>query len=75
MAEDPLRFQLVDKTPGHDTVLVCQALSEEAKQNWMVHIRSLLDMQGDFLRGTSLLVLIYVDVPSHWSARYLLFEI
>jgi len=51
VAEDPLRFLLVDKTPGSDFALVCQTPSEEVKHNWITHIRSLLDMQGDFLRG------------------------
>jgi hypothetical protein len=51
VAEDPLRFVLIDKTPGSDFALTCQAPSEEIKQNWIAHIRSLLDMQGDFLRG------------------------
>ena len=51
VAEDPLRFLLVDKTPGSDFALVCQAPSEDIKLNWVTHIKSLLDMQGDFLRG------------------------
>jgi len=50
--EDTLVFALLDKTPLINLKLVCQAQSEEAKQNWMTHLRSLLDMQGDFLRGS-----------------------
>lgn len=48
---DPLKFVLIDKTPGADLKLVIQAPSEEVKATWVSHIRSILDMQGDFLRG------------------------
>ena len=53
LAEDPLRFLLGDKTPGSELALICQAPSEEVKLNWVTQIKSLLDMQGDFLRGQS----------------------
>ena len=52
---DPLTLLLTDKTPGSDLKLVLQAKSEEMKQNWVSQIRSILDMQGDFLRGTPLI--------------------
>jgi len=48
-----LRFTLADKSPGADLVLVCHALNEELRETWMTHIKSLLDMQGHFLRGRS----------------------
>jgi len=50
--EELMRFTLTDKSPGADLVLVCHALNEELRQTWMTHIKSLLDMQGHFLRGT-----------------------
>jgi len=58
LTEDPgddehLRFTLTDKSPGTDLALVCQALNEELQQTWITHIKSLLDMQGHFLRGMS----------------------
>ena len=49
---DPLTFMLIDKTPGSDLRIVIQAPSEDVKQNWVTQIRSILDMQGDFLKGT-----------------------
>ena len=48
---DPLTFTLIDKTPGSDLRIVIQAPSEDVKQNWVTQIRSILDMQGDFLKG------------------------
>jgi hypothetical protein len=48
---EPLRFQLTDKTPGSDVRMIIQANSEENKETWVKQIRSILDMQGDFLRG------------------------
>ena len=50
---DPMQFVLIDKTPGSDLKLILQAPSEEIKQNWVTQIRSILDMQGDFLKGRS----------------------
>ena len=50
---DRLRFVLTDKTPSSDLQLVCQAPSEEVRQNWITQISSILDMQGDLLRGNS----------------------
>ena len=50
--QDPLTFTLIDKTPGSDLRIVIQAPSEDVKQNWVTQIRSILDMQGDFLKGT-----------------------
>jgi len=49
--EEHLRFTLTDKSPGADLALVCHALNEELRQTWVSHIKSLLDMQGHFLRG------------------------
>ena len=48
---DPLTFMLIDKTPGSDLRIVIQATNEDVKQNWVTQIRSILDMQGDFLKG------------------------
>jgi len=58
-----LRFTLTDKSPGADLVLVCHALNEELRQTWITHIKSLLDMQGHFLRGTQLILGICIW---HW---------
>ena len=48
---EPLKFILIDRTPGSDIKYVVQATSEEVKDTWIKEIRSILDMQGDFLRG------------------------
>ncbi len=48
---DPMQFVLIDKTPGSDLKLILQAPSEEIKQNWVTQIQSILNMQGDFLKG------------------------
>ncbi|BFZ15658.1 hypothetical protein BsWGS_18696 [Bradybaena similaris] len=48
---EPLRFQLTDRTPGSDVRMIIQANSEENKEAWIKQIRSILDMQGDFLRA------------------------
>ena len=48
---DPNTFTLIDKTPGSDVKLLCQPTSQEIKENWVAQITSLLEMQGDFLRG------------------------
>ncbi len=50
---EPLTFVLNDKTPGSDLKLIMKAESDEIKQNWVSQIRSILDMQGDFLRGNT----------------------
>lgn len=59
--DDPLRFVLTDTTPLHDLHLTCQAPNEDVRQNWVSQINSILDMQGDFLRGNYDLVII--DFP------------
>lgn len=51
---DRLRFVLTDKTPSSDLQLVCQAPSDEVRQNWITQIISILDMQGDLLRGKTI---------------------
>lgn len=48
---DPTVFTLIDKSHGSDLKIICQASSEEAKQNWVTQIGSMLNMQGDFMRG------------------------
>ena len=48
---DPLRFKLVDKTPGSDLRLLCQAASPEEKQNWVSQINNILKMQENFFKG------------------------
>jgi len=48
---EPLQFVLNDKTPSSDLKLICQAPSEEVKENWTSQLRSILDMQGNMLRG------------------------
>jgi hypothetical protein len=52
VAGEPLQFILIDKTPSSDLKLVCQAPSDEVKDNWTSQLRSILDMQGNLLRGT-----------------------
>ena len=49
--DDRLRFALTDKTPSSDLQLVCQVPSDEVRENWITQIHSILDMQGDLLRG------------------------
>jgi len=51
MVGEPLLFVLLDKTPQTDLKIVCQAPSEEVKDNWTSQLRSILEMQGDLLRG------------------------
>jgi len=46
---DPLTFALIDKTPRSDLHLICQAPSDQVKQNWASQIRAILEMQKDFL--------------------------
>ncbi|GFO00003.1 kalirin-like isoform x11, partial [Plakobranchus ocellatus] len=48
---DPLKFMLTDRTPGSDARMIVQCKSEENKDTWIKQIRSILDMQGDFLRA------------------------
>ncbi|XP_052080801.1 triple functional domain protein-like isoform X2 [Mytilus californianus] len=48
---EPLRFMLINKTPGSDCKFVIQAPSDAVKHTWTLRITSLLDMQGDFLRA------------------------
>jgi len=48
---EPLLFALRDKTPQSDLKILCQAPSEDIKDNWTSQLRSILEMQGDFLRG------------------------
>ena len=48
---EPLRFMLINKTPGSDCRFVIQAPSDAVKHTWTLQITSLLDMQGDFLRA------------------------
>ena len=55
VGDEPLRFVLIDKSPGSDLKLTCQASCDENRQTWISLTRSLLDMQGDFLRGQLLL--------------------
>jgi len=51
VGDDSLRFVLTDKTPSSDLQLICQAPDDEVRQNWITQIHSILDMQGDLLRG------------------------
>lgn len=54
---EPLRFMLINKTPGSDSKFVIQAPSDAVKHTWTRQITSLLDMQGDFLRGNIYFIL------------------
>ena len=54
--EDPPSFILVDKNQGSDLRLVCHAPTTEMTLNWISHIRNLLDMQGDFLKGRAVVL-------------------
>ena len=47
-----LMFIVYDKLPHGDSRLLFQAPSEEVKQVWVTQIASMLNMQGDFMRGT-----------------------
>jgi len=49
--DDRLRFVLTDKTPSSNLQLVCQVPNDEVRENWITQIHSILDMQGDLLRG------------------------
>jgi len=60
LAGEPLLFALLDKTPQTDLKIVCQAPSEDVKDNWTSQLRSILDMQGDFLRGQSKEVIYFM---------------
>ena len=46
---DPVQFILIDKTPGSDLRIQCLAPDEEEKKSWISMIKSLLDIQNDFL--------------------------
>jgi len=48
---EPLVFALLDKTPQTDLKILCQAPSDDVKDSWTSQLRSILEMQGDFLRG------------------------
>ena len=48
---DPLKFKLVDRSPGADLKMIVLANSEENKDTWIRQLRCIFDMQGDFLRG------------------------
>lgn len=63
---EPLRFVLVDRTPGTDMRFIVQAPSEEVKNEWITQIRSILDMQGDFLRGK----FIFMPVMCKYYSKY-----
>lgn len=49
--EDPTQFTLVDKTPGSDLKIQCEAPDEDTKKNWIREIKSQLDIQNNFLNG------------------------
>jgi len=51
IAGEPLMFSLLDKTPQTDLKIHCQAPSDDVKDNWTSQLRTILEMQGDFLRG------------------------
>jgi len=67
--EEHLRFTLMDKSPGADLALVCHALNEDQLETWIRHIKSLLDMQGHFLRGISLLHALQTKSPQKIHCR------
>lgn len=73
--EEKLRFVLTDKTPSSNLQLVCQVPNDEVRQNWITQIHSILDMQGDLLRGnfrqmcSSVTVLSIMFVSA--SSRYI----
>ena len=51
VADHPLVFKLVDKTPGNILTVYIQTNNPEQKEQWTNQITSMLDMQGNFLRG------------------------
>ncbi|XP_076464280.1 kalirin-like [Babylonia areolata] len=48
---EPLKFILIDRTPGSDIKYIVQAPSQEVKDTWITEVRNILDMQGNFLRA------------------------
>ncbi|XP_029657628.1 kalirin isoform X4 [Octopus sinensis] len=48
---DDLKFILIDRTPDSNMKYIIQAPTEEIRDEWIAQIRSILDMQGDFLRA------------------------
>lgn len=58
---EPLMFILIDKSPNSDLKLICQAPSEDVKENWTTQLRSILDMQGNLLRGLTPLKTVIVE--------------
>ena len=48
---EPLRFMLIDRTPGSDLKFLIQSPDEHTHNIWITQINSLLKMQVDFLMG------------------------
>ena len=48
---DPLKFVVVDRTPGCDNKYVFDPQTCDKRESWLRQINSLLNMQGDFLKG------------------------
>ncbi|KAK3082713.1 hypothetical protein FSP39_003330 [Pinctada imbricata] len=49
LPNEPLKFMLIDKSPSSDTRFIIQAQSEEILETWTTKIKSILDMQNDFI--------------------------
>jgi len=61
-SEHPLRFVLAGKSPSSTVQLTCQAPSDEIRQNWITQIRSILDMQGDIIKGVSCFLVLPMEI-------------
>ena len=49
-ADDPVSFILLDKTHGQEIMsLHCEASSPEMKQNWLTHIKNILELQSKII--------------------------
>ena len=59
VSDNALRFVLIGKSPSSTVKLTCQAPSDEVKQNWVGQIRSILDMQGDIIKGIFVLCVVF----------------
>lgn len=65
---DPLKFLIVDRTPGCDNKYVFDPQTSDKRESWLRQINSLLNMQGDFLKGVLLLLTL---VPLHLSPLHI----
>ncbi|XP_064646133.1 triple functional domain protein-like isoform X3 [Lineus longissimus] len=48
---NPLQIMIIDRTPGSDAKYYFEMQSEEMKESWITKLKTILDMQGDFLKA------------------------